>query len=378
MQRSDAAGYPPTLNQANLLAEAGLRVTLLDGGAAPGALSSLHRDVRLVRPLLDGGISQTVAFVRATRAWMRDSGSRVCIAYDSAACAIVGSTAFAGRKILHFHEPPNDFSKAWTWRTRWRHACYDALSTRAARSADVVSMPDSHRAAVFHRENALRTAPVVIENYARRMETLPQGRLKAELVARGIEARHIVLFQGSVALNYHADDIVRSMPHWPQRSVMVFAGPVEPSLRRVLETIAADNGLLDRVVFLGRIAYPDVLGYTVDADLALTFVKPVSFGFTYSAGASNKRFEAMACGVPQITNAVPGAADLVEGRGVGACIDDATPERIGHAVRRLLEDEPARLAMSAAARRHHLAELNYDARFAWLKNRILAWSSGAR
>jgi glycosyltransferase involved in cell wall biosynthesis len=172
-----------------------------------------------------------------------------------------------------------------------------------------------------------------------------------------------VLFQGTLSLNNCPFEIIQSMPWWPPDAGIVFLGPSPPEYRTSLLECAAELRLSDRVLFLERVAYQDLFRYTVDADICLTISRPTTPTWKYNAGASNKRFEAIACGVPQITNWGPGLSTLIEGNGVGKCIKSLSPDAIGKAVADLLSDPSMRSEMSRRARDLHLRLLNYETEF---------------
>jgi glycosyltransferase involved in cell wall biosynthesis len=232
-------------------------------------------------------------------------------------------------------------------------------------------MPDVHRAAALAHEENLARLVMVVRNCPRRLTRLPPGRLTEAMLGR--QKRFTVLFQGAVAENYYADKIIQSMVWWPPESVMVFLGPTKGAFDERLREIARDVGVPDRVVLLSQVPYCDLFGYTVGADLGLTMIKPHSFNFAHMAGASNKRYEFMACGVPQISNRGPGMHDLVEGNGVGLCVDPEDPEEIGHQVAYLLGNEPLRRRMGEQGRRLHLDEYNYEVQFAGLLETVMSY-----
>ena len=77
----------------------------------------------------------------------------------------------------------------------------------------------------------------------------------------------------------------------------------------------------------------------------------------YSSGASNKRFEYMAVGVPQITNQGPGMDEIITRPNCGALADPSSPEDIGLTIARLLQDTTLRKQLSDNARKAHLGAI---------------------
>lgn len=370
VQRAAMTFYPPGINQANILAEEGLKVVIIEGGGAADGIPDFSTGVTLLRPLAKNeSISllenmRFASFVRSILA--KCSRNTVCIAYDEPAALLLSLFPFQGRVVFHFHEYPlgNIQRKAIDI---LRNKLIDSYMRQSAQ----VNMADSYRAAAFYRERKLPRYPTVIRNCPRKMSHLPVGKLRKKLLSMGITKKHILLFQGAIGVNYYADNIVTSMEYWPSDSVMVFIGPVRPLIKDVLKQEALKRGVSDRVIFLGQVSYSTLFSYTVDADIAFTMIKPVSFNFSHMAGASNKRYDAMACGIPQISNFGPGMQELIIDNGIGICVNAESPEEIGRSVADLLE-KPVRLKkMSDAARKLHLSRYNYDIEFSSVRDSIV-------
>lgn len=369
IQRASINFYPPTINQANLLAESGLKVAILDGGVGPKPIS-LNPTIRLIRPLdnrikgkitsnisLIGRVFDNIRFTMSVQQSMDANNVRVRIGYDSPVIA-----TFLGRKatsftICHFHDYPEPLGEGYMADLR------NKLARRFSRISDMVVMPDYYRAVAFLQEENLRQLPVVVPNCPRILLELPAGQLRPMLVKKDCGNKRLVLFQGAISKNYYADKIIESMPWWPTDSVMVFVGPVKNPLQNELIDIANQLGVLDRIVFIPQVPYAELFKYTVDADLAFSMIKPFSFNFAHMSGASNKRYEYMACGIPQITNHGPGVKELIEQSGAGICVDPEVPEEIGQQVSYLLNNDHLRKEMSTKARKQHLVQYNYEQQF---------------
>jgi glycosyltransferase involved in cell wall biosynthesis len=375
IQRAAIDFYPPTLNQANLLAEEGLRVAVLDGGigARPAAL---HPDVRLMRPMQSAPASAAhrllglIRFRLAVRMLQSSTGVKLRIGYDSPGISVMAATRFRGLTVCHFHEYPETPSNEGR-----RVDAQHRVARRSARSADLTVMPDSYRAAALAEEEKLDRLPTVVRNCPRRLTAPPADRLsKTKSLRRG---KLTVLFQGAISENYYADTIVKSMVWWPVGSVMVFLGPIKAAFEARLRELARELEVSRRVVLLPQVPYSDLFGYTVGADLGLTMIKPHTFNFAHMAGASNKRYEFMACGIPQISNHGPGMQQVIEGNGVGICVDPESPEEIGRQIAYLLSNESLRRKMGERGRRLHLEEYNYEMQFAGVLEALVSSLQGS-
>lgn len=117
----------------------------------------------------------------------------------------------------------------------------------------------------------------------------------------------------------------------------VFAGGGD---QQDLRRRAAELGVADRVIFAGF--RNDMERVYAAADLS---VMPSFAG----EGVSGVLREAMACGLPVVTTAVGGNAELVEDGKVGLVVPLRQPTALAAAIRRLLDDEALRRRLAAAA-----------------------------
>ncbi len=117
------------------------------------------------------------------------------------------------------------------------------------------------------------------------------------------------------------------------RVELLLAG--EGPQRSDLEKLAGELGLLDSVVFLGRV--DDVPGLFASAHVV---VHP-----SYREGLSNSILEAMGEGVPVIASRVGGTPELVHDGETGLLVPPGCPMSIMRALQRLLADSPLRVQM---------------------------------
>ncbi len=121
----------------------------------------------------------------------------------------------------------------------------------------------------------------------------------------------------------------------------------------------------DKVEFIGRLSYTEVLERTMMADLLINPREPTVHN---RCTIPNKPFEAMMCGKPILVSKGTAMADMVEEENCGLVVDCNTAEKIREAIIRLKESPELRQQLGANGRRA------YEQRYSWaiMEQRLLA------
>jgi glycosyltransferase involved in cell wall biosynthesis len=175
------------------------------------------------------------------------------------------------------------------------------------------------------------------------------GRFRPDGPVVGRDARRRVLSIGRLVERKGVETLVRAMAGLPEVELLIAGGPSLPDLHRDpqvrrLHALAVDLGVLDRVVFLGRVAHDNVpaLMRSVDVVASVPWYEP--FGIV--------PVEAMACGVPVVASAVGGHLDTVLDGVTGLLVPARAPEALSVRLRELLDDPERRAAMGRAGAAH--------------------------
>ncbi|MFC1719538.1 glycosyltransferase family 4 protein [Pseudomonadota bacterium] len=382
--RAPLARYPSSIFQAELLAEAGHKVWILDtedGGYRATALpDSVERVIlsktdytwRRKLPLL-APWRRRLFSARLARA-LKNIRPDLVIVYEPPAMATLGrlmkKKQLVGRVVWHFHEQPE------LWPGIGPGTRRDIEYAQGhAEEQDLIIFPDRFRAQTFKNEVLLSTLPLVVMNCPRRVAELPEANLRPRLeFVSGDD--FIVIYNGSIGPNRGVDLAVRSMKYWPCNTCLVLVGPCSDAYRKEMISLSRDIGAKKRLVFLGTIAPEEIWSARRGADIALTMMvegdNRRNLTFRYGAGASNKRFEAITAGVAQITNKGAGIDEIVVNTGCGLAVDPDSPEELGRAVRHLLQNREVREEMGRKGRQIHLARFNYETQFEPVMDRITA------
>jgi len=374
--RAFAELYPPTVNQANLLAEAGLQVGVLDL-AVEGVNSALNPAVRRFRshrwwnskneaaPSFFQRAANLWKFRQTTKTTISENRPHVIIAYDILAAAFVRPQPHCFKTVYHFHELPEPDPREGFGSKRER-----AKTASFSLQADLVVFSDAMRAKVYQEQVALREFPKVVMNCPRRLAQIPKSPLRQEIAAIGFPNARAICYLGSIGLDQGILPAISSMRYWPDDAVFVLIGKCSDEMRQRILANATEVSTEKRVLFLGSRPHVEAMALIAGGDLGLSLIQPNTQNWRYSAGAINKRFEYMALGLPQVSSNGPGVAAIIEDGRCGICVDPNQPEAIGQAVRRLLDNEGLRRQLSTNARTAHLDRFNYECQFTGVQNWI--------
>jgi len=154
------------------------------------------------------------------------------------------------------------------------------------------------------------------------------------------ENKKIIILQGNgINVRRGAEEAVEAMKHLQIPSVLLIVGngDVIPILKA---TVAAEN-LSDRVIFKGRLPFDEMMQYTSNADLGITFDKGDNLNYLYSL--PNKIFDYIQAEIPVLSSRLPELERIINRYEIGGCIDSHHPEHIAQMLELCLTNEELRL-----------------------------------
>lgn len=160
-----------------------------------------------------------------------------------------------------------------------------------------------------------------------------------------------VLFLGRVNWKKGLDRMIRALPHVPDAR-LVIAGNDEEEYALVLDDLARQSGVGDRVIFTGPVHGKDKAALMASARL---LVLP-----SYSENFGNVVVEAMAAGCPVVVTPEVGIAESVRQIGAGLVVD-GTPTALANAIAALMADDQRRHEMGARGRAAAAAQFSWPA-----------------
>jgi glycosyltransferase involved in cell wall biosynthesis len=250
---------------------------------------------------------------------------------------------FRAHELWSESSPDVRFAAFWRWMER-------VLVPRA----DYVVTPDENRSRIYELEQGARRPPVTVRNCPPYRPPVASSRLRDELRRRGIPCSTIVLYQGLVDPARCIEEVADAARLFDHGVVLVIMGFGHGKWESPATALAGR----DRIVVLPPVPYDELVPYTASADLGILLYRNDCRNNYYCA--PNKLFEYMMMGLPMIAANYPGLLPIVEGEGVGLCVDPTSPAAIAAAVNRLAADPDERARMRANGLRLTANRYNWE------------------
>jgi len=303
VQYTNPGAYPPLVRGATLLTESGAEVRMLgtrvrDTGALDVSPSK-GIEVRLMNEAPDGWRLKAhyarygTWVAREAAAWKPDwiyASDLLSTPIALAAAAFTG-----GRVVYHEHDAPATPRPNWVIKR-----CLDAR-TRLLRAASIVVAPNADRAARLSTTAGGRKV-FAVWNCPRRPTSKPH-------LARALDGLRIV-FCGSINSERLPLAVVEALARAKSPVTLDVAGYETVGSRGYIAALAEYGrslGVEQRVRFLGTVSEDDwsVVFEQCDIGLALMPMASSDENMRHMAGASNKPFEYLSCGVVPLVSDLP-------------------------------------------------------------------------
>jgi glycosyltransferase involved in cell wall biosynthesis len=365
IQYTNPGGYPPLEHSSRILAEAGWKALFLGTGALGANVLALPANPRIqVRrmPFCRSGWRQKPHYLAycAWALWTAIKWRPTWIyASDPLACPIALLLRWMpGVKLLyHEHDSPDMTAMKNLFGKLVRSARH-----AVARRAELCVLPSSKRLDRFQSELGPVRNSLCVWNCPARCETMEHPRPPA--------SENIwVLYHGSIVRERIPPSVLEALTLLPDRVKLRVAGyETAGSAGYVaeLKSRAQALGIDRRVEFPGAIPQrADLLGITSQSDigLALMPLKPTDLNFESMAGASNKPFDYMACGLALLVSDLPDWRSMFGEPGYALSCNPDDPASIASAISILVEHPGRMRAMGEKGRQRILSEWNYEDMF---------------
>jgi glycosyltransferase involved in cell wall biosynthesis len=186
-------------------------------------------------------------------------------------------------------------------------------------------------------------------NEVRVIRNVPSGKTagtslkKQELGIPGDQK--VILYQGAVNVDRGLEEAMKAMKYVRQNAILVIIGTGD--ILEKLKKLSVSEGISDKVIFTGPIAFEDLFEYTKMADIGLSIEKDVSVNYHFCL--PNKFLDYIQAGIPVLVSPLPEMKAIVEQYDIGEMIDSHDPQSLASRFDLLLGPES-----KAAFYRHNL------------------------
>jgi len=363
IQYANPAAYPPLEHSSRILAERGWDVQFLGGGAS-GASDIFtfppHVRIRVKRWRYTTPGWKQKAHYMAFSFWcvwqIWRTSSEWIYASDPLSCPAAWLASFLPRRKVIYHEHDSPCTTDTTAFMRGVLRTRQLLSRRAA----AVLLPNAERARVYAEAVGPCGPILTVWNCPRR------GEVTSGVLVMSVRA--IVFYHGSLNALRLPTTVLKALDLVKQECVLQFAGYTTEGHHdfvRMFLNEAARLRLGARVQYMGSLARAELLKVCAKADLGLAFVPSESrdLNMRAMAGASNKPFDYLACGLGLLVTDLPDWQAMFVDTGAARACTPESPESIAHAIDWWMENGPRTEAARERGRQRIRTEWNYETQF---------------
>lgn len=172
--------------------------------------------------------------------------------------------------------------------------------------------------------------PAIVRNVPwRRKEEWP--RVKSIEGLRS-DKQYIILQGSGINIDRGAEEAVEAMRYIINASLIIIGdGDVIPFLKALVKN---DALLSERIMFLPRMPYEELMNYTASADIGLSLDKGNNINYRFSL--PNKLFDYIQAGTPVLASDLPEVSKIINAYNVGLTIKTLSPEAIAEAINAML------------------------------------------
>ena len=185
------------------------------------------------------------------------------------------------------------------------------------------------------------------------VRNMPPKKAATNHLVPASEKENIIVWQGVVNMERGLEELCEAMQFVDGRLVIMGEGRIKEELERTVEQYPFGN----KISFLGRLPFEEMMNNTKKAKLAVSIDKPTNGN--YAISLPNKIFEYMASGVPMLVSPLQEIKPLVEKYNVGEFVRSYNPPELAKQINELLCDN-AKADLFAANALKAAAELCWE------------------
>ncbi|MHB1418869.1 MAG: glycosyltransferase [Bacillota bacterium] len=209
---------------------------------------------------------------------------------------------------------------------------YYKIERKYIRHTDVVITVNNFIAQLMAERYRIKT-PEVIMNCAEVPENfVPENKSLIRNKGTIPADWKIVLYQGWISPERNIETLIRGARYFQEKCCLVIIGYGAHEFE--LKRLARDEGLENKVFFLGKVPSDEMINYTTGSDIAVIPYRPIDDNHLYCS--PNKLFEYVLAGVPVVTDDLPFFRKIKNEYGFICITDMGSSEAFGKTVNEIL------------------------------------------
>lgn len=148
------------------------------------------------------------------------------------------------------------------------------------------------------------------------------------------ENRFIIIMQGAgINVDRGYEEAIQSLQYLDNVLLLIIgSGDVIDELKQLSISLK----LTDKVTFISKIPYSEMMKYTSVANVGLTLDK--SLNINYKLSLPNKLFDYINAGIPVVGSDLIEVKNIIDSYHIGIVVDEVTPIKIANAIKQLSEN----------------------------------------
>ena len=165
-----------------------------------------------------------------------------------------------------------------------------------------------------------------------------EGSLKSKSELGLPSGKKIILLQGAgININRGAEEAIQAMQYVDNALFLIIGGG---DVIQQLKQMANDLNLPDKIIFINKLPFNELMQYTRIADIGLTLDKSNSPNYRYSL--PNKLFDYIHAGIPVLASPLLEIKKVYEKFNIGELIEDHDPKHVAKKINFMLNNEEMR------------------------------------
>ncbi len=162
-------------------------------------------------------------------------------------------------------------------------------------------------------------------------------KVKTRLELKMPSDKRVIILQGAgINVDRGSEELLEALAHSDDYVLyIVGTGDVIEDLKQR----ASEEDLQNKVVFIGRVPYSEMMQYTLNADVGVTLDKDTNINYRFSL--PNKIFDYMKAGIPIVASDLKEVANIIHTYKVGVVIKNHNPQTILNGLNAVLNSEEA-------------------------------------